>query len=85
LLLRVEGTEAAVNFISSEFQLFRPDKDLAIYEEWEEFRATGLERSSFLIDGETVQVQLAALKGVPLGRVGGALKKLVEDWWGEAL
>ena len=85
LVLRVEGALATVNFISSEFQLFRPGKDLAVYEEWEEFKATGLEHSSFLIDGEAVQVQVTALKGLPLGRVEGALRKLVEDWWGEPL
>ncbi|MCY3019380.1 MAG: hypothetical protein NTW87_10195 [Planctomycetota bacterium] len=71
--------------MSSEFALFRPGTDLAFYADWPEFKATGLDKSSFLIAGEAVSVPVTALKGRALGRVAGKLKALVDDWWGEVL
>jgi hypothetical protein len=85
LVLRVEGGTATINFISSEFGLFRPGTDLAMYDDWPEFGTTGLDTSSFLVGGEAVQIPVAALPAQPLGHLEGRLKTLVDDWWGEVI
>ena len=84
LVLRVAGGVADIGFFSSRFDLFSARQDVPIYEEWQEFPATGLKVSCYLVHGETEQIAVSELKD-HRGKVEGAFKKLVEDWWGEPL
>ena len=89
LVVRVNGTHAIVNFFSSKFDLFKDDKDLAIYDTDTEFVSTGLIVSSYLIseDYALVRVPFSNLfaLGASVGKVTGHFKKRVEEWWGESL
>ncbi|MCZ7648381.1 MAG: hypothetical protein M5U26_24500 [Planctomycetota bacterium] len=84
LVLRIEGGQADIAYFSSRFDLFRDGKDIAIYRTWSEFPASGLTMDCYLITdplGRTKVSKLTHRKG----RIGGAFKQSVEDWWGQAL
>ena len=87
IFLRASTTHATFTFLSSEFSLCREGKDFPIRKEDEdvaEFSATGLTKSSYLIDSEVeFDVPLANFSGKYRGRISGNLKLRIEDWWGE--
>lgn len=89
LVLRVEETHALVNFLSSASELFRDGQDFWLHEDdvYGEFKHTGLDKSSYLIEGAAVQVPIANLfaNGPAMGQIQGRLKAQLEDWWGEKI
>ena len=89
IVIRIVANRALVNFMSSEFKLFKDDLDIAIYESDDDFKETGLRKSSYVINEEyaLVDIPLSNLFtfGGPIGRVTGKLKEKIEDWWGENL
>jgi hypothetical protein len=84
LVLRLESPYAHIAYFSSRFDLFRPQTDIGIYKEWEEFLATGLTMDCFLVTDPLGRTKISNLTNRK-GRIEGGFKKLVEDWWGELL
>ena len=84
LVLFVEGGFAQIAYFSSRFTLFRPEKDISIYKDWEEFQASGLTVDCYLVTDPLGRTEVANLND-RRGRIHGQFKQLVEDWWGEPL
>jgi hypothetical protein len=83
LFIRVSAAMATFVFLSSEFSLYTTKKDFAIRiknADSEDFKKTGLSKSSYLIDAEVYfDVLLSQFEGIYLGKIGGELKARIED------
>ena len=85
LVIRVSPTTVAVNFMSSDYELFDDNHDLTINTDDDGFDITGLDRKTYFIFGAVNEGPHAFFEGHLIGRIEGEIKQQVEDWWGEAI
>ena len=89
VVLQVDATHALVNYMSSKFDLFHDERDIAIYPADPEFSASGLRFATYLICEVhglvKVPIENLYTLGGSVGVATGRFLERIEDWWGEKL
>lgn len=90
VVLRVERTEAIVNFMSSEEDCFDDARDVLVRESDDDFKATGLSKRTYVINSEDALVKVSLKNlfeyGGAIGRAEGRFRARIEDEiWGDRL